>query len=59
MLEREAALRFTFTNEGVTLEAIGSEQAQASESIDAFLTGTDTVVSLKPQFLLDGLASVH
>ncbi|MEP6480638.1 MAG: DNA polymerase III subunit beta [Rhodoglobus sp.] len=59
VLEREAALRFTFTIEGVTLEAIGSEQAQASESIDAFLTGSDTVVSLKPQFLLDGLASVH
>ena len=59
VLEREAALRFTFTIEGVTLEAIGSEQAQASESIDAFLTGTDTVVSLKPQFLLDGLSSVH
>lgn len=59
VLEREAALRFTFTSEGVTLEAIGSEQAQASESIDAFLTGTDTVVSLKPQFLLDGLSSVH
>jgi len=59
VLEREAALRFTFTVEGVTLEAIGSEQAQASESIDAFLTGSDTVVSLKPQFLLDGLSSVH
>jgi DNA polymerase-3 subunit beta len=59
VLEREAALRFTFTTEGVTLEAVGSEQAQASESIDAFLTGADTVVSLKPQFLLDGIASVH
>lgn len=59
VLEREAALRFTFTADGVTLEAVGSEQAQASESIDAFLTGSDTVVSLKPQFLLDGLASVH
>jgi DNA polymerase-3 subunit beta len=59
VLEREAALRFTFSVEGVTLEAIGSEQAQASESIDAFLTGSDTVVSLKPQFLLDGLSSVH
>ncbi len=59
VLEREAALRFTFSIEGVTLEAIGSEQAQASESIDAFLTGVDTVVSLKPQFLLDGLSSVH
>ncbi|MGV8912208.1 MAG: DNA polymerase III subunit beta [Rhodoglobus sp.] len=59
VLEREAALRFTFTTEGVTLEAIGSEQAQASETIDAFLTGDDTVVSLKPQFLIDGLSSVH
>jgi DNA polymerase III subunit beta len=59
VLEREAALRFTFTIDGLTLEAIGSEQAQASENIDAFLTGTDTVVSLKPAFLLDGLGAVH
>ena len=59
VLEREAALRFTFTIDGLTLEAVGSEQAQASESIDALLTGEDTVVSLKPQFLLDGLGAVH
>lgn len=59
VLDREAALRFTFTIDGVTLEAIGSEQAQASESIDALLTGVDTIVSLKPQFLLDGLSAVH
>ena len=48
-----------FTADGLTLEAIGSEQAQASETIDAILTGDDTVVSLKPQFLLDGLGAVH
>ncbi|GAB3610825.1 MULTISPECIES: DNA polymerase III subunit beta [Humibacter] len=59
VLEREAALRFSFSTDGLTLEAIGSEQAQASESIDALLTGDDTVVSLKPQFLLDGLGAVH
>jgi len=59
VLEREAALRFTFTIDGVTLEAIGSEQAQASETIDAHLNGNDTVVSLKPAFLLDGLGAVH
>jgi DNA polymerase-3 subunit beta len=59
VLEREAALRFSFSVDGLTLEAIGSEQAQASETIDAFLTGGDTVVSLKPQFLLDGLGAVH
>lgn len=59
VLEREAALRFSFTADGLTLEAVGSEQAQASESIDAFLTGDETVVSLKPAFLLDGLGAVH
>lgn len=59
VLEREAALRCSFSADGLTLEAIGSEQAQASESIDAILTGDDTVVSLKPQFLLDGLGAVH
>lgn len=59
VLEREAALRFSFSIDGVTLEAIGSEQAQASETIDCHLNGEDTVVSLKPQFLLDGLGAVH
>jgi DNA polymerase-3 subunit beta len=59
VLEREAALRFTFNADGLKLEAIGSEQAQASEAIDALLNGEDTVVSLKPQFLLDGLTAVH
>ncbi|MES2093382.1 MAG: DNA polymerase III subunit beta [Actinomycetota bacterium] len=59
VLEREAALRFTFTIDGVVLEAIGSEQAQASESIDAHLNGDDATVSLKPAFLLDGLSAVH
>ena len=33
--------------------------AQASEQLDAVLTGPDMVVSLKPQFLLDGLSGVH
>ncbi|THG29461.1 DNA polymerase III subunit beta [Naasia lichenicola] len=59
VLEREAALRYTFDLDGLTLEAIGSEAAQARESIEALLSGTDTVVSLKPQFLLDGLGAVH
>jgi DNA polymerase-3 subunit beta len=59
VLEREAALRFTFNADGLTLEAIGSEQAQASETIDAHLVGGDIVVSLKPAFLLDGLGAVH
>ncbi|TPW76771.1 DNA polymerase III subunit beta [Schumannella sp. 10F1B-5-1] len=59
VLEREAALRFSFSIDGLTLEAAGAEQAQASESIDAHLHGEDTVVSLKPSFLLDALSAVH
>lgn len=58
VLEREAALRYSFSQDGLVLEAIGSEQAQASEQVDAIVTGDDTVVSLKPQFLLDGLSAV-
>jgi DNA polymerase III subunit beta len=59
VLEREAALRFSFSIDGLRLEAAGSEQAQASETIDAHLHGQDTVVSLKPSFLLDALSAVH
>jgi DNA polymerase III subunit beta len=59
VLEREAALRYSFSADGLTLEAAGSEQAQASEQLDAVLSGDDIVVSLKPQFLLDGLSGVH
>jgi DNA polymerase-3 subunit beta len=55
VLEREAALRYS----GLILEAAGSEQAQASEQLDAVVVGDDIVVSLKPQFLLDGLSGVH
>jgi DNA polymerase-3 subunit beta len=59
VLEREAALKYSFSAEGLTLEAAGGEQAQASEQLDAVLTGQEMVVSLKPQFLLDGLSGVH
>lgn len=59
VLEKEAALRFTFVEGQVTLEAAGTESAQAVEVVDAHLVGDDMVVSLKPQFLLDGLRSTH
>jgi DNA polymerase-3 subunit beta len=59
VLEREAPLRFTFEDGKVSLEASGNETAQASESISAELEGKDIVVSLKPQFLIDGLTGVH
>lgn len=59
VLEREAALRFSFSEGAVTLEAAGTESAEAVENVDVHLQGEEIVVSLKPQFLLDGLRSTH
>jgi DNA polymerase-3 subunit beta len=59
VLEREAPLRFSFDEGKVSMEATGNETAQASENISAELEGKEIVVSLKPQFLIDGLAGVH
>jgi len=59
VLERESPLRYSFSEGQVSLEATGNETAQASESISAELSGKEIVVSLKPQFLIDGLAGVH
>lgn len=59
VLEREAALRFSFSEGQVSLEAAGTETAQAVEVVDAHLVGDEMIVSLKPQFLLDGLRATH
>ena len=59
VLERESPLRYSFTESEVSLEATGNETAQASENISAELSGKEIVVSLKPQFLIDGLAGLH
>jgi len=59
VLERESPLRYSFEEGSVGLEATGNETAQASENISAELTGKEIVVSLKPQFLIDGLSGVH
>lgn len=59
VLDAEAAIRYTFSEGQVQLEAIGSEQAQASETIDAVLEGDDIVLSIKPQLLIDGIQATH
>jgi DNA polymerase-3 subunit beta len=59
VLERESPLRYTFGEGQVSLEATGNETAQASESISSEHSGNEIVVSLKPQFLIDGLSGVH
>ncbi|WP_314648312.1 DNA polymerase III subunit beta [uncultured Microbacterium sp.] len=59
VLDRAAPLRFTFSADGVTMDASGSEHARASESVDAILTGGDEVVlGLNPQYLIEALGAV-
>jgi DNA polymerase-3 subunit beta len=59
VLDRSAPLRFTFTPEGVSMDASGTEQARASESVDATLTGEDVTLGLNPQYLLEALGAVR
>ena len=59
VLDRSAPLRFTFGPDSVTMDASGSEQARASESVDAHLNGGDEVtLGLNPQYLLEALGAV-
>lgn len=59
VLERDSALRYTFTSDKVTLDATGNETGEGSDYVEIELTGKDIVVSLKPQFLVDGLSGIH
>ncbi|MFS0866017.1 DNA polymerase III subunit beta [Microbacterium sp. 179-B 1A2 NHS] len=58
VLDRSAPLRFTFTDEGVSMDASGTEQARATESVDATLAGEDVTLGLNPQYLLEALGAV-
>jgi DNA polymerase-3 subunit beta len=59
VLDRSAPLRFTFTTDAVSMDASGTEQARASESVDAHLVGEDVTLGLNPQYLLESLGAVR
>lgn len=58
VLDRSAPLRFTFSVEGVSMDAAGTEQARATESVDATLAGDEVTLGLNPQYLLEALGAV-
>ncbi len=53
--ERNTPIRLSFSGGEVTLEAGSGDEAQASESLDAGLTGDDISIAFNPTYLLDGL----
>ena len=60
VLDRSAPLRFTFSDDSVTMDASGNEQARASESVDSTLNGGEEVtLGLNPQYLLEALGAVR
>ena len=56
--ERNTPVRLTFGEGQVTIEAGTGEDAQASEAVEATLTGPEIEIAFNPQFLLDGLGAV-
>ncbi|WP_413354716.1 DNA polymerase III subunit beta [Microbacterium sp. 1P06AB] len=58
VLDRSAPLRFTFSDEGVSMDAAGTEQARATESVDATLAGDEVTLGLNPQYLVEALGAV-
>ncbi|GAA1597041.1 DNA polymerase III subunit beta [Kribbella sancticallisti] len=56
--ERNAPVRLTLAEGSLTLDAGNGEEAQASESIEAQLTGEPVTVGFNPTYLLDGLSAI-
>ena len=55
---RNTPIRLGFSDGMVTLEAGNGEEAQASESLEAALTGEDISIGFNPSYLLDGLGAI-
>lgn len=55
---RNTPIRLAFTDGMVTLEAGNGEEAQASESLEATVTGGDITIGFNPTYLLDGLGAI-
>lgn len=56
--ERNTAVQLAFHDGVLTLDAGTGDEAQASESITAEVTGEDLTTGFNPQYLLDGLGAI-
>ena len=58
VVDGDNPIRYNFSEGSVTIKSITSETAQASEEVTVELIGEEIGVSLKPQFVLDGLSGM-
>ena len=56
--ERNTPVRLRFSEGQVVIEAGSGDDAQATEAVEAVLTGPEIEIAFNPQFLLDGLGAV-
>jgi DNA polymerase-3 subunit beta len=56
--ERTTPVRMSFSEDGLIVEAGGTDDARASEAMDATYTGEPMQVAFNPQYLLDGLSAL-
>jgi DNA polymerase-3 subunit beta len=56
--DRSSPVRLAFGTDEVTLEASSGDDAQASESIPAQVTGDGLTIGFNPAYLLDGLGAI-
>ena len=57
--ERNTAVQLAFSDGVLTLDAGSGEEAMASESLEAAITGEDITTGFNPAYLLDGLTAIE
>jgi len=57
--ERNTAVQLAFSDGVLTLDAGSGEEAMASESLEANVTGDDITTGFNPAYLLDGLTAIE
>lgn len=55
---RNTAVQMTFGDGGITLDAGSSDEAQATESVEATINGDSLTTGFNPAYLLDGLSAI-
>jgi DNA polymerase-3 subunit beta len=56
--ERTTPVLLSFSSDGLVVEAGGTEEARASEAMEAAFTGDPLTIGFNPQYLIDGLTNL-
>jgi DNA polymerase-3 subunit beta len=56
--EKATPIRLSFGEDGLVVEAGGTDEARASEAMEATFTGEALTIAFNPQYLIDGLGAL-